>query len=72
MKERYIMKKSVKNKIKEVMTITELADRVGVTRCYMSEVVNRRRKNVGRTLAILISKEFNTSVEDIFDVIVEE
>lgn len=71
MKEQYVMKKSVGNKIKEKITITELAQRVGVTRCYMSEIVNRRRKSIGKSLAILIAREFNTSVENIFDVIVK-
>ena len=71
MKERYIMKIIMKNKIKKNMTITELAERVGVTRCYMSEIVNRRRKNIGKSLALLIAKEFNTTIEDIFDVIEE-
>lgn len=71
MKEQYVMKKSMRDKIKKFMTITELAERVGVTRCYMSEVVNRRRKSIGKSLAILIAREFNTSVEDIFDVVVK-
>ena len=68
MKEKYIMKKDMKEKIKDKMTITELADKVGVTRCYISEIVNRRRKNVGKTLVILISRELGMDIEEVFEV----
>lgn len=69
MKEKYMMKENVGDKIKEKMTVTELADRVGVTRCYMSEILNRRRKNVGRPVARLIARIVDEEVDDIFEVI---
>ena len=58
------------NKVQEIrllrgLTQEELANRVGITRGYLSEIEGNKR-NPGTTVALRIAKILNTKVERIF------
>lgn len=65
----------IKNGIKEQLKsngikFNELSKRVGINRCYMSEIMNGRRKTVSKTVAFSICKAIspNLEVQDLFDI----
>ena len=68
----YRLKPGMKKQIKKVMKIYELAEVVGVGSCYMSEVLNNRRR-FSKTLAYSICKAISPDLEikDLFDIIEE-
>lgn len=61
----------MKEQIKKVVKFKDLAERVGIDKCYMSEVMNGRRKTISKTLAFSICKAISPDLEipDIFDII---
>lgn len=61
----------MKEQIKKVIKFKDLAERVGIDKCYMSEVMNGRRKTISKTLAFSICKAISPDLEisDIFDII---
>lgn len=69
-KRQYIIKPKMKQEIKKHIKFKELADIVGINECYMSEVVNGRRKTISKTLAYAICKAISPKleIEDIFDI----
>lgn len=67
----YRIKPGMKEQIKKVVKFKDLAERVGIDKCYMSEVMNGRRKTISKTLAFSICKAISPDLEipDIFDII---
>ena len=64
------IKPGKKEFIKDKIKFNELARRVGVNRCYMSEIMNGRRQTISKTLAYAICKAISPELEvsDIFNV----
>lgn len=48
----------------------ELAKKVGINRCYMSEIMNGRRKTISKTTAFCIAKAVSPQLEiqDLFNI----
>ena len=66
----YRLKSGMKQKIKQVIKFKDLAEKVGIGDCYMSQVMNNRR-TFTKTLAYSICKAISPDLEikDLFDVI---
>lgn len=64
------IKPGKKDFIKDKIKFNELARRVGVNRCYMSEIMNGRRQTISKTLAYAICKAVSPELEvsDIFSI----
>lgn len=64
------IKPGKKEFIKDKIKFNELARRVGVNRCYMSEIMNGRRQTISKTLAYAICKAISPELEvsDIFSI----
>lgn len=64
------IKPGKKEFIKDKIKFNELARRVGVNRCYMSEIMNGRRQTISKTLAYAICKAISPELEvsDIFNI----
>ena len=67
----YRLKPGMKQYIKEITTVKKLAEEVGVGNCYMSQVLNNRRKSISKMLAYSICKVISPELEikDLFDII---
>ncbi len=50
---------------KQNLTIGELAERVGISREYMSQIENNRVSNIGTKLLVKLAKVLEVSVTDI-------
>lgn len=50
---------------KQHLTIGELAERVGISREYMSQIENNRVSNIGTKLLVKLAKVLEVSVTDI-------
>lgn len=63
----YILKDEMKEKVKD-LTNRYIADKVGITETYMSQILNNRKK-ASKTLAYAISKVIssNYEIEDVFN-----
>ena len=64
------IKPGKKEFMKDKIKFNELARRVGVNRCYMSEIMNGRRQTISKTLAYAICKAISPELEvsDIFNI----
>lgn len=69
-KRQYVIKEGMKQKIKEKIKFKDLAEKVGVGDCYISEVMNARRKTISKTLAYAICKAISPDleIEDLFNI----
>lgn len=47
------------------LTISQLAERIGISREYMSAIENGRVSNIGTKLLVKLADELGVSVEDI-------
>lgn len=67
----YVIKPGMKQTIKKHIKFKDLAEIVGVGSCYMSEIMNGRRKTISKTLAYAICKAIspNLEIHDLFDII---
>lgn len=65
-----VIKPGMKDLIRKKVKFNELARRVGVNRCYMSEIMNGRRETISKTLAYAICKAISPELEvsDIFNI----
>lgn len=65
-----VIKPGMKDLIRKKVRFNELARRVGVNRCYMSEIMNGRRETISKTLAYAICKAISPELEvsDIFNI----
>ena len=59
------------NRVKEIldsigMSQQELADRVGTNKAHISKIVSQKSPSTSLPIALKISKELNTPVEEIF------
>lgn len=68
-----IIKPGMKDLIRKKVKFNELARRVGVNRCYMSEIMNGRRETISKTLAYAICKAISPELEvsDIFNITIK-
>lgn len=66
----YKMKKGMKEQIRKKIRFNKLAEKVGINKCYMSEIVNGRRKTISKRLAYSICKAISPDleIEDLFDI----
>lgn len=69
-KKYYKIKKGRKEQIRKIIRFNQLAEKVGVGRCYMSEIMNGRETS-SKTLVFSICKAISSDLEikDLFDVI---
>ena len=69
-KKYYKIKKGRKEQIRKKIRFNKLAEKVGVGRCYMSEIVNGRETS-SKTLVFSICKAISPDleIEDLFDVV---
>lgn len=69
-KKYYKLKAGMKEQIREKIRFNKLADKVGIGKCYMSEIVNGR-KTSSKTLVFSICKAISPDleIEDLFDVV---
>lgn len=67
----YKMKKEISNNIRKLRYNRKLAEKVGVSEGYMSQVVNGHKINISKTLAYAISKAIasDLEIENIFEII---
>lgn len=67
----YVIKPGMKDQIKKRIKYKDLSNIVGINACYMSEIMNARRKTISKTLAYSICKAIspNLEIEDLFNVI---
>lgn len=74
MKTLYKLKDGMEIYIKEHYTYKELADLIGIDRSYMSQIVNRKRLTISKTIAYAICKALRPDYEikDIFNIIEEK
>ena len=68
-----VIKPGMKDLIRKKVRFNELARRVGVNRCYMSEIMNGRRETISKTLAYAICKAISPELEvsDIFNITIK-
>ena len=59
----YKIKPEVKNQIRKVIRFNKLAEKVGINKCYMSEIMNGRRETISKTLAFSICKAISPDLE---------
>lgn len=69
-KKYYKLKQGMKKQIREKIRFNKLAEKVGVGRCYMSEILNGR-KTSSKTLVFSICKAISPDleIENLFDVV---
>ena len=74
MKKYYIIKDGLKNHIKKIISNREIANKVGITEGYISQILNARKKNISKTMAYAIAKAISkdSEINDIFNIIEEE
>ena len=68
-----VIKPGMKDLIRKKVKFNELARRVGVNRCYMSEIMNGRRETISKTLAYAICKAISPELEvsDVFNITIK-
>lgn len=68
-----VIKPGMKDLIRKKVRFNELARRVGVNRCYMSEIMNGRRETISKTLAYAICKTISPELEvsDVFNITIK-
>lgn len=73
-KRNYRIKEGIKNDIRKHIKFKQLAEIVGVNPCYMSEIMNGRRKSISKTVAFSVCKAISPDleIEDIFDITEEQ
>ena len=66
----YKIKPEMKQQIRKVIRFNKLAEKVGIGKCYMSEIMNGRT-TMSKTLVFSICKAVSPELEitDLFDVI---
>lgn len=66
----YLMKKEISDNIKNLRYNRKLAEKIGVTEGYISQIVNGRKTNISKTMAYAIAKAISSDLEiqNIFDV----
>lgn len=66
----YKIKPGMKDIIRKQIRFNKLADIVGINHCYMSEIMNGRRKTISKTVAYSICKAIspNLEISDIFNI----
>lgn len=50
---------------KQHLTISQLAERVGISREYMSQIENNKVSNIGTKLLVRLAKELGVTVSEI-------
>ncbi len=68
-----VIKPGMKDAIKKKINFNRLAQKVGINRCYMSEIMNGRRDTISKTLAYAICKAISPELEvsDIFNITIK-
>ena len=68
-----VIKPGMKDLIRKKVKFNELARRVGVNRCYMSEIMNGRRETISKILAYAICKAISPELEvsDVFNITIK-
>ena len=63
-----------KYRLEKGMTQLQLAEKVGINECYMSEIMNGRRESISKSLAYMICKAISPELEitDVFDVTIKK
>lgn len=64
----YKFKRNKREYVKEHITFTELADKVGIGRCFMSEIINGRKTTKVVAYSIVKGISPTLEIEDLFDV----
>lgn len=67
------IKPGMKELVRKKIRYNELARRVGINKCYMSEIMNGRRETISKTLAYAICKAISPELEvsDIFNITIK-
>lgn len=66
----YKMKEEITKEIKKQRINRKLAEKVGVTEGYISQIVNGKKTRISKTMAYAISKAISNEleIENIFDI----
>lgn len=66
----YKMKEEISNSIKEQRYNRKIAEKIGVTEGYISQIVNHKRINISKTMAYAVTKAIasDLEIENIFDI----
>lgn len=71
MERHYIIKDGMKDEIKKQSTFRNIAQKIGVTEGYISQVMNGRKTTISKVLAYAICKAIssNLEIQDVFNII---
>lgn len=71
MERHYIIKDGMKDEIKKQSTFRNIAQKIGVTEGYISQVMNGRKTTISKVLAYAICKSIssNLEIQDVFNII---
>lgn len=66
----YKMKEEISNSIKKQRINRKIAEKIGVTEGYISQIVNHKRINISKTMAYAVTKAIasDLEIENIFDI----
>jgi plasmid maintenance system antidote protein VapI len=64
------MKEEISSSIKKQRINRKIAEKIGVTEGYISQIVNHKKINISKTMAYAVTKAIasNLEIENIFDI----
>lgn len=66
----YKMKEEISSSIKKQRINRKIAEKIGVTEGYISQIVNHKKINISKTMAYALTKAIasDLEIENIFDI----